>query len=260
MAGASDNGDRPPGGGPSDDLPEFPEEWGVIVIPDDLSELADEVAAVRAELHTAAPLNRWQRLADRPTVRRLRRLSGLLTHTPALIITLAILVTVASLFASAWPGPPRQPATQRTSGATESRSDQLPALDLIDSDGQSVSILERLPAVLMLTEGCDCAALVRDTIAAVRSDIAILTVSKVRASASAPAAGQNLLPTTRTPRADGKMVTALQDPTDTLRRQLGIGAPDGTAAVVLVDRLGKIVRVHPRTASVETFRPDLSRL
>ncbi|MEV0896728.1 hypothetical protein [Actinoplanes sp. NPDC049802] len=260
MAGASDNGDRPPGGGSPDGLPDFPEEWGVIVIPDDLSELSDEVEAVRAELHTAAPLNGLQRLARRPTARRLRRLGGLLTHTPALIITLAVLVTVASLFASAWPGPARQPTTQRTSGATESRSDTLPAVDLIDSGGQSVSIRGRLPAVVMLTDGCDCAHLIADTIAAVRTDITILTVSKAPVSIGPSATSQSLLPTARTPRADGKSVAALQDPTDTLRRHLGLAAPDGTAAVVLVDRGGEIVRVHPRTASIETFRPDLSRL
>ena len=48
MGDLSDNGSM---GGrtmqrPSDDLPDLPEEWGVIVIPDDLSELADEVGAI----------------------------------------------------------------------------------------------------------------------------------------------------------------------------------------------------------------------
>ena len=257
MAGASDNGGRPPGGGPPDDLPDVPDEWGVIVIPDDLSELADEVAAVRAELHTGPPLTRWQHFGRRPWPRRLRRFGTLLVRTPALIISLAVMVTVASLFASAWPGPPRQPATQRTAGTTETRADTLPALDLIGVDGQAVSLRGRLPAVVMLTEGCDCAALITDTVTAVRPGITVLTVSSV--GASAPAAPADVLPTSRTP-ADGRAVTVLHDPTDTLRRQLGLGAPDGTAAIALVDHLGKIVRFHPRTASIEVVRPDLARL
>ncbi|MDI6103824.1 hypothetical protein QLQ12_34940 [Actinoplanes sp. NEAU-A12] len=258
MAGASDNDGRPPGGGSPDDLPDLPDEWGVIVIPDDLSELADEVEAVRAELHTGPPLTRWQRVTRRPWSRRLRRFGTLLVRTPALIITMAVLVTVASLFASAWPGPVRQPATQRTAGTTEDRIDKLPALDLIGADGQAVPIRGRLPAVVMLTEGCDCAALITDTVTAARPGITILAVSSVRPSAWSATAGA--LSTSRTPGADGKAVVLLHDPTDTLRHQLGVGAPDGTAAIVLVDHLGKIVRTHPRVASIEIVRPDLARL
>jgi hypothetical protein len=258
MAGASDNGGRPPGGGPPDDLPDFPEEWGVIVIPDDLSELAEEVEAVRAELHTGPPLTGWQRFVRRPAVRRLRKAGALLVRTPALIVSMAILVTVASLFASAWPGPPRQPASQRTSGSTETHSDTLPALDLINTDGAAVSIGARKPAVLLLIEGCDCAKLIADTVAAAPSDVSILAISSVPPSVSAGATGT--LPASQTPAADGKGVTYLQDPTDTLRNHLHLSTPDGTAAVILVDKLGKIIRTHPRTASIETIRPDLLRL
>jgi hypothetical protein len=258
MAGASDNGGMPPGGGHPDDLPDFPEEWGVIVIPDDLSELADEVEAVRAELHTGPPLTHWQRVVRRPTVRRLRKAGALLVCTPALIVSMAILVTVASLFASAWPGPPRQPATQRTSGTTETHTDTLPALDLLDTDGEAVPIRGRLPAVLLLTEGCDCAELISGTVAAARPGITVLAITSIRPSVSATTAGT--FPTSRTPAADGEDFALLHDPTDTLRNHLGLSTPDGTAAVILVDDLGKIVRVHPRTASIETIRPDLLRL
>ncbi|MEU4618499.1 hypothetical protein AB0G04_00775 [Actinoplanes sp. NPDC023801] len=259
MAGASDNGGRPPGGGTPDDLPDFPDEWGVIVVPDDLAELADEVAAVRAELRTGPPLTRMQRLARRPPVRRLRRFGTFLVRTPTLIIAMAVLVTVASLFASAWPGPPRQPATQRTSSTNETPIEKLPAMDLIDTaDGEAVSVRGRLPAVVLLTEGCDCAKLITDTVAASRPGITILVVSSIKPSTGVSAS--DVLPTARTPAADGKTLVFLHDQTDTLRGQLGVGTPDGTAAVALVDSLGKIVRVHQRTASVETIRPDLSRL
>lgn len=258
MAGASDNGGRPPGGGSPDDLPDLPDEWGVIVIPDDLSELAEEVAAVRAELHTGPPLTRRQRLLQRPWARRLHRFGTLMVRTPALIVSMAVLVTVASLFASAWPGPPRQPATQRTAGATETRTDTLPALDLIGVDGQAVPIMGRLPAVVILTDGCDCSALIADTAVAARPGTTVLAVSSI--SASAPSGVTGALSTARTPAADGRAVTVLHDPTDTLRHQLDLGAPDGTAAIIVVDHRGKIVRIHPRAASIEIVRPDLARL
>lgn len=258
MAGASDNGGRPPGGGPPDDLPDFPEEWGVIVIPDDLSELADEVEAVRAELHTGPPLTGWQRFVRRPAVRRLRKAGALLVRTPALIVSMAILVTVASLFASAWPGPPRQPASQRTSGTTETHIEVLPALGLTDAEGAEVPVVGRLPAVLLLTDGCDCAKLLADTAAAAPTGVSVLAISAIRPSMNAATMGT--LPTARTPAADGTGVAYLTDPTDTLRDDFHLSAPDGTAAVILVDKQSKIVRIHPRTASIETFRPDLLRL
>ncbi|GLY08085.1 hypothetical protein [Actinoplanes sp. NBRC 101535] len=257
MAGVSDNNGRPPGGGAPDDLPDLPEEWGVIVIPDDLSALADEVEAVRAELNTAEPATRWQRVLRRPAVRRLRRIGRFAVRTPALIISVAVMVTVASLFASAWPGPARQPATQRTSGTVdEPTTGALPATDLVGADGQSVSIRGHLPAVVLLTDGCDCGALIADTISAVSAETAVLvvTVSAVSASPSV------LRPPAQTPRADGKSVTFLLDQTAGLRRHLRLGTPDGTAAVILVNSSGDIIRTWQRTASVEDIRPDLARL
>ena len=75
MAVPSDNGGWPSDGGSPDDLPDLPEEWGVIVIPDDLSELSDEVEAVRAELRLTGEPTRWRRFTARPAVRRIRRKS-----------------------------------------------------------------------------------------------------------------------------------------------------------------------------------------
>ena len=73
MAGPSDDRGWSPDGGSSDDLPDLPEEWGVIVIPDDLSELDDEVEAIRAELKLTETPTRWRRFADRPGLRTARR-------------------------------------------------------------------------------------------------------------------------------------------------------------------------------------------
>jgi hypothetical protein len=254
MAGASDNGGWSPDGGSPDDLPDLPEEWGVIVIPDDLSELADEVEAIRAELRLPERPSRWQRFLHRRGMRRLRRAAAATLRAPVLIISMAVLVTVASLFASAWPGPPRQPVTQRTANVTEKPVDTLPALDLFRADGQPVPILNELPAVILLIDGCACGALVADTIDAVPREIAVVTVTTTRASAAGTP------PTGAAPQAEGKKVRALHDPAGNVRRQLKLGQPDGTAAALLVSRSGSIVRTVSRIASVEEIRPDLARL
>ncbi|GIF11175.1 hypothetical protein [Actinoplanes teichomyceticus] len=262
MAGASDNGGWPPDGGSSDELPDLPEEWGVIVIPDDLSELSDEVEAVRAELHLAPPPNRWQRFARRPAVRRLRRFGALLLRAPVLIVSMAILVTVASLYASTWPGPPRQPATQRTSGSTPAPSTTLPALDLLAADGHAVPLRGQLPVVVILTDGCDCDRLVTETVGSVRPEIAVLAVSTAAPSAAVPsdAVPESGLTTAQPPRADGKNVRYLQDPAGALRDHLGLTAPDGTAAAILVNRTGTILRTFSHVVSVKSIQADLERL
>jgi hypothetical protein len=256
MAGASDNGGWPDGGSP-DDLPDLPEEWGVIVIPDDLSELSDEVEAVRAELHLAPPPNRWQRFARRPAIRRLRRAGALLLRAPVLIISMAILVTVASLFASAWPGPPRQPTTQRTSGSVPAPGNTAPALDLVGLDGQMVPLRGQLPAVVIITDGCDCAALIAETVTLVGPDVAILAVSTTAPSAANSPSG---LTTAQTPRADGKTVLYLRDPAGSLRAHAGLTAQDGTAAVLPIDSGGTILHTLQHVVRASSIQSDLDRL
>jgi hypothetical protein len=250
MAGSSDSG-----AWSSDDLPDLPEEWGVIVIPDDLSELSDEVDAIRAELRQIERPTRWHRFANRPLMRQVRKVANGAVRAPVLIISMAILVTVASLFASAWPGPTRQPTAQRTASTTTTRPAALPALDLVNADGQAVSLRHELPAVILLIDGCECDALVADTIEAVRPEIVVITV----AGAVTASAG-TIPPTGAAPQAQGKTVRVLHDPAGTARAQLKLNAPDGTAAALLVDKAGEIIRTDARTASVETFRPDLARL
>src|SRR3954466_8966912 len=168
MAGSSDNGGGwSSNGGSPDDLPDLPEEWGVIVIPDDLSELSDEVAAVQAELRRSGPPTRWERILARPAGRAVRRVVAAGVGAPVLIISMAILVTVASLFASAWPGSPRTPAVQRTADDSGDTGDSLPAMELLGVDGQNVALRSQLPAVVLITDGCDCGKLIHDTVLAV---------------------------------------------------------------------------------------------
>jgi hypothetical protein len=169
---------------------------------------------------------------------------------------MAVLVTVASLFASAWPGPARTPAVQRTANNTDEPGDSLPALELIGTNGQTVPLRQTLPAVILITDGCACTQLVSGTITAVGAGIAVVTVT----SGTTPASTGVTPATGAAPQPQGKTVRALRDPTGGLRSSLHLGAPDGTAAVVLVDHDGGIVRTYPRTAMVSDFQPDLARL
>jgi hypothetical protein len=286
MGSLSDTGGNwPPDGGVPDGLPGLPPEWGDIVVPDDISSLSAEVAAVRAELHREQDRTAWQRFARRIGLRRDGHSRAAALRGPALIIAMAVLVTLASLWASAWPGPTRPSSNQRTANGTDSRS--LPALELIGTDGQTVPLRGQLPAVILLIDGCVCAQLVADTALAVKPEVAVVTVVSGPAAgtgaASAPAgsppartagaavptagpavqtagtgAGQ---PTAVAPPQAGVTVRQLRDPTDELRSTFfELAAPDGNAAVLLVSRTGEIVRILPRTASIEDIRPDLARL
>ena len=255
MAGPSDNGGWSSDGGSSDELPDLPEEWGVIVIPDDLSELSDEVDAIRAELRLDQPRTRWQRFAARPAVRRLRYIGTMALKAPVLIISMAVLVTVASLFASAWPGPPRSPATQRSAGTPGDHTDTLPALELVDPAARPTALRNKLPAVVLITDGCDCARLIADTTTAVRPAVAVVVVT----TGPPPSAGVTP-PTGATPQAQGKTVRALRDPTGSLRESLKLPEPDGLAVAVLVDGTGQITQLVPSARSVDDFRGALAKL
>ena len=257
MASRGDNGEWPSDDSPFDDLPDLPEEWGVIVIPDDLSELSDEVAAVQAELRRSGPPTRWQRLMARPGMRRVRRIAMAGVRAPVLIISMAVLVTVASLFASAWPGAPRTPAVQRTADKTEEATETLPGLDLLGPNGQTVSLRSQLPAVVLLTDGCQCDQMVAQTIDAVRPDVAVVIV---QSGAATPRTGGLTPATGAAPQPQGKIVRPLRDPTGELRKTLKLGQPDGTAAALLVNRTGTIIQRWPRTMSAEDLRPYLIRL
>jgi hypothetical protein len=295
MGSLSDNGGGwPPDGGMPDGLPDLPPEWGDIVVPDDLSSLSVEVAAVQAELHREQDRTAWQRFARRVGIRHVRRPGAAGLRGPALIIAMAILVTLASLWASAWPGPARPPSS-RTGSGTDTRT--LPALELIDADGEHVALNARLPAVILLIDGCECTQLIADTAAVVRPEIAVVTVvagtagygdvetagpvapavgavpgtAAVTAGAGMATAGAlrtGSVPQTGAappagalpPAPGARTVQALRDPVGELRSAFNLAAPDGNAAVLLVSRTGQIVRTVPRTASVEDIRPHLERL
>ncbi|MFD0822891.1 hypothetical protein ACFQ0D_32250, partial [Micromonospora zhanjiangensis] len=102
--GSSGNDGWADGNGPSEPLPDLPPEWGPIVIPEDAAELAAEAAALRRELRRTSRRAAWRQRFGLPT-----RPGGTPTlRLPLLLMLVAILATLTSLFAMVWPGPGRQ--------------------------------------------------------------------------------------------------------------------------------------------------------
>jgi hypothetical protein len=98
------------GGWPPDGLPDLPPEWGTIVIPDDAAELAREATRVRRELRRQRRGSTWRRrLHLSPAAPRGSDRDGPPLGVPLLVISIAILATLTSLFAIAWPTRAQRP-------------------------------------------------------------------------------------------------------------------------------------------------------
>lgn len=248
------NGNTPPGGGRPEGVPDLPPEWGTVVIPDDLSELAEESEMVRRDLRRQARREAWRRRLGLPTQGGTGPSS---LRIPLLIMAVAVLATLASLFAVAWPGrqQPLPPPAARQSGGAPEPSRTVPALDLIDVDGAPVSLRGLLPAAVMLTDGCECSRLVNDTVAAAKPGTTVVTVT--RASAPPPRAS-----TPRAPSDGSVAVRTLADPTGELRGSLLLGTPGASdvATVLLVSRTGEIIHTSPAARTVDDFRLALASL
>jgi hypothetical protein len=228
-------------GNPDGDLPGLPAEWGPIVIPDDLSELGDEVERVRAELR--AKDRPWRRRPGSPPGRAQLRL-------PALILTVALFAAFAGLFTlgygsrrSASPGAGQD--TGPAPAAAPAAPRVVPALDLIDAGGRAVSVRSLLPAVILLVEGCACDDLIIATDLAAPAGTSILVVA--RAAPRLPAEARS-------------RVRPLADPAGELRSVAGLPATADRAGVLLATRSADIIRSVPSAATVETYRTDLAGL
>jgi hypothetical protein len=155
-------GDRPPDPDlPDPQLPDLPAE---LTIPDDLSELGDEVERIRSELareHRLPGGGRRPASIGEPSI-------GL----PLLIMSVAVLITLVSLFVMAWSGTESGTGDSEVPTAADGVS-QLPAITLTDAGGEPVSLTGRLPMVLMLIEFCHCEALLAETVAAAPSEVTV---------------------------------------------------------------------------------------
>lgn len=244
--GGGNGGERPfEGGNRPEPLSGLPPEWGMIVIPDDPSELAEEAEEVRRELGRATRRDRWRRRFRRGLRVPREPSVGL----PLLIMAVAVIATLTSLFVIAWPKQQRQVLL----------ADRTPTpvaeMTLVDANGTPVRLRDVLPAVVVLVEGCLCDALLGELAVAAHTDVAVLAVSRAAPSlAMAPPADRP------PPGGSVNPVRPLADPADALRARLGLPPPGGSASIALISRTGQVIRLVPKSRSVDEFRLDLATL
>jgi hypothetical protein len=269
------------GGWPPDELPELPPEWGAIVIPDDASELAQEATRVRRELRRQARRQRWRRRLHLPPPKsRDDDEEATTLGVPLLVISIAVIATLTSLFAIAWPtrqqrpdlrptavasppggtsapaggadvptnpSNPSKPDVSAPTGADTPRG--IPDVPLVDPSGATLRLRETLPAVVLLVDGCDCSQLVAATaIAAAAVNPAISTVAV--GTVQVPSVGD-------TPATVAVHLRAVVDPGAVLRARVpSVGRP----SALLIRGNAELVLVVTAVSTVDDFRADLPKL
>ncbi len=238
------------GGGHSNGLPDFPPEWGTIVIPDDASELDNEAEQVRRELSQEARRDQVGRLLGVPFPYSSAATAPSGLGVPLVIMAVAILTTLISLFVVTWDRRPDQPlpVTAAPGGGTsaEQPAPDTPVTDLafVDSTGLRTRLGDLLPAVILFVDGCACTDLVIGAASAAAPDgIHVVAVAPTAPNLAGAPAG----------------VKALADPGAILRSRYAPGgsATDATSGL-LINRAGEVKRVNIRT--VDDLTPHLSRL
>lgn len=230
-----DGGNGPPDGDrtPDPELPELPPEWGEVTIPDDASELAAEAEEIRSEL-----------------LREQRSGSGRAEPSialPLFIMSVAVVITLVSLFAMSWSGTSSGRGGDPSDGADDRTP--LPAISLPDVTGRYVTLASQGPAAILLVESCDCPELVAATVSAAPSGVTVMAVGE-----EPPAPPDGLAP-------DKPAPLLLGDPDRSVRGALGLGDPPfGAASVVLVDGDGRVVRSYHTATSVAPYQNDLADL
>ena len=173
----NNGGGMPPddgGGAYPGDLPDFPPEWGTIVIPDDAAELDEDAHALRRELRRDSRRG------------RLRSAFGLASAdqdapslgVPVVIMAVAVITTLLSLFVVTWDH--RRSATAPVGPGTASATDvPLVSVTLADAGGARVQLGDVLPAVLLLVQNCDCPELIEAIAAAAPAPITVIPVDRM---------------------------------------------------------------------------------
>ncbi|MDG4794316.1 hypothetical protein [Micromonospora sp. WMMD1082] len=212
-------------------LPDLPPEWGRVVVPDDISALADEAEQVRRELRWATGQHRrW-----RPPM------------VPVLVLMIAVLTTMAGLAAVTWTraGRSTAPATSAPDPApVQLVGRALPALDLVDTGQSPVPLRGLLPAVVVLVDGCACPERIIEAAAVAPAGVTVVMVAGSRPEA-APA---------------GTQVRTLADPAGGLRAFLHLTARPHAVTALLADRTGRITLVVPEVGSFADHQAELARL
>ncbi|GIJ54022.1 hypothetical protein [Virgisporangium aurantiacum] len=272
------NGDEQPpgGGGPFDGVSGLPPEWGPVIIPDDVSALSDESDAIRKQFRRDARRYRWRRRL-RLTVPRNRESASL--AVPLAIMAIAVVATLISLFAVAWPGGYPDGSPNAGSVTTNARPLSLPDLRLRDTNGVDVAIRELSPAVIVLVDGCDCEKVITNLAGSVdpRVSVLVVTTPNPNASASAepglsapgvpggPSASTDPSGSPRPSASAPRGVRRLLDPAGLLRESIPglpkLGPqPPKQGTILLVSADWAVVRVVSTSTPVNQLKEDLANL
>jgi hypothetical protein len=259
LHGGNGGGTPPDGGG----LPELPPEWGDIIVPDDPSALAAESAIVRRQFRRYNRSRRWRRrLHLAPPKPQLAEAEPSGMGVPLIIMAIAIIAALISLFAVGWPAQRRAATAGRAStpGPASGRSTAstaagpLASLTLADANGAKVRLTDTMPAVVLLVDGCDCEDLIAATAAAAGPRVTVLAVAS-RWTARVPV----LTPGVADPPSSAP-VRRLLDPQGAVRASIPPLAGGMTVAAALIDTDGSAIKVVPSVRSVDDFSADLPRL
>jgi len=256
-----DNGDAvpsddavPPDDHGPDGLPDLPPEWGTIVIPDDAAELDVEAAEIRREMRRESRRVRIRRLLGLPQTRPGDDAPNL--GVPLVIMVVAVMTTLISLFVVTWDRSPPAPVPLNTgtdlslgaasSAATAAADTPLTEVDFTDVAGHPVRLGTWLPAVLVLVDGCTC------------GDFVLRTAELVPAGVSVIAAARAVPPLAGVPAS----VHLIGDRDGVLRTRYAptLGQTPGRPAVLLLNRSGLVVATLPAVGDVNEIRPALSTL
>lgn len=231
-------------------LPEFPPEWGTVIIPDDASELDIEATAVRRELRREARTAGSGRFSLKSI--RKGHLDGEPTlAVPVTIMAVAVLTTLISLFIvtlgrqAPGPTPIQTASTASVDQSAGFKTASLVDVTLHDGAGKPVRLGTTLPAIVLMLDGCTCGNLVVDVAARAPAGLHVVAVGT-----TAPTV----------PRQPANVVT-LADPDATLRSRYPAGTgPAGTGATALVvNQTGDVIETITGVTEAADV-PDLSRL
>jgi hypothetical protein len=237
-------GESPPNGG---GLPNLPPEWGTVVIPDDPAELAKEAGQIRRALRRRNRRNRWRRRLHRPPLTGPVAPDSRMLGLPILVMAIAMVATLVSLFALAWPNTSRHPTTSPPQRPPTTAAPTLPDLTLQDADGTAVHLRNNLPAVFLLADGCACDNLMLATAQAVPAGVTVVAVGHI--------------PPALPSHSPGRRIRAVADPSGMLRAAYANSPPADDVVGILVKGTGEIVRtVRPVAAVTDLPAADLAKL
>lgn len=237
--------DRPPEGGPPDGLPGLPPEWGTVIIPDDISELDEEAERIRRDLRRQERRRRWHERLGVPAP-----YGGPIEETPRLgipllIMAVAIVAAVTSLFTITLSGR-LDKSTGQAAAKASTASSSAPDATLADASGAPVRLRDMLPAVVLLVDGCDCTDLVNQTAADAPPGVRVLAVAHTAPSLQVAADSR---------------VRRLADPAGSLAAAYqSQSAPPNSATAVLIRGGGQIVLISSGVTSVDAIRGEFAKL